>query len=191
MALLLVAGGTTVLAWKERTSILRSAADRWAVSDTLVRADAVVVLGGGSARPYVAAELYRRGLAGRVLIDDDNIRALVLSLNVPAQAVEMFGADLHNTYGEACALADWVGKNGARRIIIPTELFPSRRVKWIFARKLAGLGAKVEIDVLPIAGYGADDWWWRSAGRNFFLTEIAKYLYYRLRYSFGQCRSAR
>jgi uncharacterized SAM-binding protein YcdF (DUF218 family) len=185
--MLLVAAGASVPAWHWSASILRSAADGWAVSDTLAPADAVAVLGGGSARPYAAAELYRRGVARRVLIDDDNIRALMLSLNVPSRDIEMFGSGLHNTYGEACALAEWVGRNGAQRVIIPTEFFPSRRVKWVFARKLGPLGAAVEIDILQIAGYGADDWWSNSAARNQFVSEIAKYFYYRTRYIASRC----
>jgi uncharacterized SAM-binding protein YcdF (DUF218 family) len=185
--ILIVIVGLPILVWQKGVSMLQSAADRWAVSDALVAADAVVVLGGGSSRPYAAAELYRRGMARRVLVEDDNIRALIMTLNVPSPDVETFGTGLHNTYGEACAVADWVERNGAHRIVIPTELFPSRRVRWIFSRKLAPLGATAEIDMLQIDNYSADDWWTKRGGRIQFLTEIAKYLYYGTRYLFAQC----
>lgn len=66
-----------------------------------------------------------------VLFDDEHDQKLVLSLNVPSQAVVMFGSGLRNTYEESCGLAAWVKGSGAHRLIIPTELFPSRRVRWI------------------------------------------------------------
>jgi uncharacterized SAM-binding protein YcdF (DUF218 family) len=192
VALLTVAAAVAVALplWNEHTSIFRSAAQLWAVSDTLAPADAVVVLAGGSTRPRAAVQLYRSGLAARILLDDDNDRNLVLSLHVPPRAVEMFGIGLHNTRGEACAMVDWIKKNGAHRIIVPTESFPSRRVKWVFGRELESAGAEVTIDVLQIPGYTADDWWSAKGGRDNFLTEIIKYVYYRLRYSFDKCKGA-
>ena len=171
----------------ERSPILRLAAQSWAVSDRLDPADAVIVLGGGEDRAYAAAELYRSGLASRILVDDDADQRLVSNLDIPPQAVQMFGSGLRNTYQESCALAEWVAKNGAQRIIVPTELFPSRRVRWIFTRELRNLGATVMIDVVQIPEYTADNWWSGSAGRNQFLTEIVKYFYYRVRYSLVRC----
>ena len=48
---------------------MRGAADLWIVSDPVTRSDAVVVLGGQiEVRPFVAAELYKRGLVTKVLV---------------------------------------------------------------------------------------------------------------------------
>jgi hypothetical protein len=59
-----VAGG-----WILREPVLVGAADLWIVSDPISRADAIVALGGGLAtRPFVAAELWRRGLADKILV---------------------------------------------------------------------------------------------------------------------------
>ena len=63
-----VAGG-----WLLREPVLRGAADLWIVSDPISRADAIVVLGGGLAtRPFVAAEMWRRGLADKILISQSS-----------------------------------------------------------------------------------------------------------------------
>jgi uncharacterized SAM-binding protein YcdF (DUF218 family) len=167
--------------------ILRIIAVTWAVSDTIKPADAVVVLGGGAKRPYAAADLFQSGLAKRILVDEDANRQLLLNLSVPSEVVTMFGSGLKNTYQEACALTDWARKSNAHQVIIPTETFPSRRVRWIFARKLETVGTGVMINLLQIPGYSSEDWWSSSAGFRQFLTEIAKYSYYRARYMFDQC----
>ena len=175
------------LAWKDRASILSIAAYKWVVSDTLGPADAIVVLGGGRDRPYAAAQLYRRGLANQILVDNDRDRRAMIRLNVPPQAVASFGIGLRNTYEEACALADWAGRNSVQRFIIPTELSASRRVKWIFDRKLREAGGHIMINVT--SAYSADNWWLTTTGRDQFRTELVKYLYYRIRYLFAACHS--
>jgi uncharacterized SAM-binding protein YcdF (DUF218 family) len=68
LVLALVAAG----GWLVREPVLVGAANLWAVSDHVTRGDAIVVLGGGlETRPFEAAELWRRGLADRVLISQD------------------------------------------------------------------------------------------------------------------------
>ena len=55
--------------WLERAPLLRGAADLWIVSDPVTRSDVVAVLGGGvDMRPFVAAELYKKGLVTKVLV---------------------------------------------------------------------------------------------------------------------------
>jgi uncharacterized SAM-binding protein YcdF (DUF218 family) len=189
MALLamLVAAGAMVLVWEEHASILRSAALKWAVSDALTAADAIVVLGGGTERNFAAAELYRRGLASRILVDFDENQKFLSGLGVPPQAIETFGGGLRNTYEEACALAGWARKNAARRIIVPTELFSTRRAKWIIAARLRESGTKAELDPISVSAYSAENWWLTIPGRDQFLREITKYAYYRFRYAFAHC----
>ena len=187
IVLLLVAASAAVLAWTVRASILRSAALKWTVSDTLTPADAIVVLGGGTERNYAAAELYRRSLAGRILVDYDENQKFLLGLGIPLPAIETFGSGLRNTYEEACALAGWARENAARRIIVPTEMFSTRRTKWIIATRLRESGTQAEIDSMPVSAYSAENWWQRIPGRDQFLREITKYTYYRFRYAFANC----
>src|SRR2546429_8326370 len=57
-----------LVGWLGRETLLREAAVLWIVSDPLTYADAIVVLGGNSqTRPPVAADLYPRGPAKKVL----------------------------------------------------------------------------------------------------------------------------
>ena len=66
-ALILTALGSG--AWLERNALLQGAADLWVVSDPITPADAVVVLGGGAdVRPFIAADLYAKGLVQKILV---------------------------------------------------------------------------------------------------------------------------
>jgi uncharacterized SAM-binding protein YcdF (DUF218 family) len=186
-------------AWLARAEILRGLAQAWMVSDPIVHADAVAVLGGGlETRPFAAAELYKRGMAKRILLADVKLsptqklailpshvelnRAVLLKLGVPAEAITKFGTDVSNTFEEARALAQWCEANGIKDIIVPTEIFSSRRVGWILKKEAAGAGIRVRILALEHTQYGVDDWWWQAEGILGFQNEIIKYLYYRTTY---------
>src|SRR5215472_7005515 len=152
-----VAGG-----WFLREPVLLGATDLWIVSDPVSRADAIVVLWGGLAtRPFVAAELWRRGLADKVLISQapeeravslgampshsELNREILLKLGVPADVIETFGTANKNTREEAVALREWAERNTASAFIIPSEIFPARRVRWIFRREFFGTAVRIEV----------------------------------------------
>jgi uncharacterized SAM-binding protein YcdF (DUF218 family) len=186
-------------AWFARAPILEAAANAWVVHDAINSADAIVVLGGGlETRPFAAAALYKNGFAAKILVSDvkpspaeklgvvashvDQNRAVLLKLGIPAEAITGFGAGVTNTYEEAGALAQWTATNGAKRVIVPTELFSSRRVRWILAKELRRTGTQVELQALPTLEYGVDSWWKHEAGVIAFQNEVVKYVYYRLKY---------
>ena len=146
-------------------SPVRGAGDLWIISDPVTHADVVAVLGGGlEVRPFAAADYYKQGLAKRILISrvaqrpskiDDLFpgmipghselnRMVLLKLGVPETAIEMFGKANRTTQDEASALRDWANQGGVSRIIIPTEAFTTRRVRWIFSREFAGSSVGLE-----------------------------------------------
>jgi hypothetical protein len=185
--------------WLERAPLLRGAAELWIVSDSITPANAVAVLGGDlEVRPFVAAELYKKGLAPKVLISQvpdgrsstiggipghtELNRMILLNLGVPNAAIEMFGEANGSTKDEALALRDWANRSGASRIIIPTEIFSARRVRWIFDREFAGSSVGLEIAAFESPNYTAAEWWKTSSGMIAFQNEILKYVYYRLKY---------
>ena len=187
-----------VAAWLGRSSLMRAAADAWIVSDEVRAADAVAVFGGGlELRPFAAAEYYHRGLVGKILISNVGAspaetlgvlqshvkanRAVLLKLGVPDSAIESFGFHLGNTSEEALALRDWVMHSGARTIIVPTEIFSTRRVRWMLDRVFAGR-IVVLVPALEPLGYGRDNWWTKEAGVIGFQNEVVKYIFYRLHY---------
>jgi len=109
-------------------------------------------------------------------------RMVLLKLGVPDTAIEMFGEANEGTRDEAIALKDWAERNGASRIIIPTELFAARRVRWIFDREFAGSSIRLEIPAFEPPDYTRAEWWKSKGGVIAFHSEFMKYLYYRFKY---------
>ena len=213
LALLASIAVLCVAAWFGREPLLRSAADLWIVSDQAVRADAVVVLGGegvlgGGAgsdmlgggieiRPFAAAEYYRQGLVGKILLANigssrveqlglreshvEANRKVLLKLGVPETAIESFGSNLSNTYEEARALRDWAARTGVRSILVPTEIFPARRVRWTLYRVFPE-EVTVRVPALDPLDYHRSNWWKSEGGLIGFQNEVIKYIYYRFKY---------
>ena len=196
LSLLMLIGA---LIWFNREALLGYAAKQWIVSDHIRPADAVAVLGGGiGSRPFAAAEDYRKGLTRKILVANVTItevealgvlpshtainRAVLIKLGVPEVDIETFGSEMSTTYEEADALRDWAIRTHARSIIVPTEIFPSRRVRWMLTQALAGTGTEIQIQALDQPAYNHANWWKTHDGFIGFQNEVIKYLYYRYRY---------
>ena len=187
------------LAWFHREALLRYAAEQWAVSDDIHPADAIVVLGGGvDTRPFAAAEDYLNGVARRILLTDVrrsrvealNIlpshveinRRVLIKLGVPETDVETICNAVSTTFEEGQCVREWAIRNHARSVIVPTEAFSSRRVRWTLMQALAGTGASVQIQTLDYPDYSYLGWWKTDSGLIAFQNEMMKYLYYRYKY---------
>ena len=187
-----------IAGWYGRTLLLRSAADFWIVSDPIGSADAVAVFGGGvEDRPFAAAAYYRQGLVKKVLISNVRKRpaervevlsshaaanrAVLLKLGVPEGDIETFGTDLSNTQEEAVALREWAVLTRARTIIVPTEIFAARRLRWMLHR-VFGNDLVIRVPALDPREYRDADWWRHEEGIIGFQNEVIKYFYYILKY---------
>jgi hypothetical protein len=177
-------------AWVRRDWLLVAAADLWIVSDPIGPADAVAVFGGGIGdRPFAAAQYYRHGLVKKILVSNAGgvfmpdvavTKGILLKLGVPASAIETFGNDLGNTHQEVLALQAWAERNKACSIIVPTEIFSARRVRWMLHR---AFGDECVMRVIALdPPQIRQDWWRHTQGINAFQNEILKYIYYRLNY---------
>jgi hypothetical protein len=184
--------------WFEREAVLRDAADLWIVSDAPAPADVVAVFGGGlEYRPFAAADYYHRGLVPKILVSDVNAsRAEALGvlkphveanievlqkLGVPAAAIEPFGRNLTDTYAEARALHDWAVRTGAHTIMVPTDVFAARRLRWTL-HLVFGNDARILVPAIDPVNYHSDDWWKTPEGLISFQNEVIKYIYYRFKY---------
>ena len=187
------------LAWFFRAPLLSGIANAWIVHDPLSQADAIVVLGGGvQTRPFEAARLFRDGYAPKVLVasperkptdemgltagDTEITRQILLKRGVPDSAIVVFGNEVSSTHEEALALRDWLEQTGAKKIIIVSDPFHTRRVRWLFRKELATTGAQILAAVAPPLKYTVSNWWQTEQGLIEFQNELIKYAYYRVRY---------
>lgn len=196
---LVVLGALLIAGYVFRAPLLRGAASAWIVSDPLTKADVIVVLGGGpSTRPFEAARLFHQGLAPKILLTNpqpapatqlgltpanaDLERSILLSENVPASCIFIAPEPVDSTYLEALAVRDWARTNGVKHVIIPTDIFQTRRARWVFRKQLKPLGVQVMVEAVPVREYAATNWWQHDDGVVAFQNELLKYAYYRVKY---------
>jgi len=101
------------------------------LDDGFTRADAIVVLGGGSGeRPARAAELFRSNAVPKVLVsgagDADGNRLLLMHRGVPPSAISL-EPDSKTTKENAEFSIPLLRAAGARRVIVVTSWYHSRR----------------------------------------------------------------
>ena len=198
-AALLVTLLVLLAAYVFRAPLLRGAASAWIVNEPLVKADVIVVLGGGvETRPFEAARLYRQGLAPKILVmnpkavpttklgltpsDTELTRQILTGQGVPASALVIFPDEVNSSYEESLALRAWAKTNAVKSAIIPTDIFHTRRVRWLYRKELKNTGIQVRVEALPVREYTARNWWRNEHGVVAFQNEILKFAYYWVKY---------
>jgi uncharacterized SAM-binding protein YcdF (DUF218 family) len=177
---------------------LLPAAGRFLVeADPPEPADAIVVLAGSYPdRILEAAELYRAGLAPRILIcpepesagfrrlaelgvhiprPSDLNRMVAEQLGVPAAAIEVLELAGNSTYAEAEAVLDTVLARGYRSILLVTSKYHTRRAAEIY-RSLAG--GQVKIIACPARNddFQPERWWDDRISTRRLIIEYQKWL---------------
>jgi len=100
------------------------------------KADAIVVLGGGSfERPLRAAELFHQNAAPKIILtgagDNDGNRRLLIRKGVPSAAIQQ-ELDSANTRENAMFTIPLLRKEGAHHVILVTSWYHSRRALHCF-----------------------------------------------------------
>jgi uncharacterized SAM-binding protein YcdF (DUF218 family) len=198
VAVLLLLASWELLAWSAALLLVTSA--------PLSHADALVVLGGSAAyteRARHGAELYRAGLAPRVVLTNDGLRggwsqgeqrnplfvehaAAELRRNgVTSQNIEVLPGYVTNTYTEAVALRDYATMRGWRSLLIVTSGYHARRALWTYRRIFRGSGIEIGLDPVmpgeqtPLPAV----WWLQPSGWRAVAGEYGKLIYYEWRYN--------
>ena len=197
--LLTAFGAMLVAGYVFRAPLLTSLARTWVVDEQVTSADAIVILGGGPEnRPFAAARLFHAGVAplilymdvkpgpaealGVVPTEEEQTRRILLSNSVPESAMCMIGTNVASTYDESCAVRKWAKQTGAKSIVITTDLFHTRRARWIFRKELRDTNLKISLAAVESRYYGVTNWWQQEQGVIDFQNEIIKSVYYRLKY---------
>lgn len=162
--------------------LLRMVGGALVVEDALQRADAIVVVAGGTpTHEAAAAALFREGWAPRVIVSNDftpaRVRELVAlgvrrfdlqgesrraleAYGVPAAAIIALAAPVRITEAELRVVHQAAVAQGYRRLILLTSPHHTRRVRLIWSREARG-----EVEGLVVSPRGdpfpVDDWWRR------------------------------
>lgn len=176
---MLVAGGFIAFA---------VAVDR-ALPPSLVRADGVVSLTGGSQRIGEGISLLHRGLGTRLLITGVNERTShdeVQKIHPSAKSLMAccvdLGAQARNTIGNAIETRKWLKANGFSSLTVVTSRYHMPRTMLEFRHAMPGA---VIHPHLVTADMGEQAAWWSEPGMVRTLAlEYVKYLVARLRVQF-------
>ncbi len=184
-----------------RASILTGVADVLIVNDQPHQADIIFVLNGDyNTRPFRASELYKQGLAPKVVIaraedgaavklgllpNETDISVGVMErLGVPAGKIVILPSSggVTSTFDEAVVLHSYIEATRIGKVILVTSAFHSRRAKWIFERELAGLPVSLEMVAVPYATFDRTDWWTNENGLITLDNEYIKLIFYYFKY---------
>lgn len=194
MALALVLTGV-VAAVIQRHGLLSAAGRALNVSSPLREpVDYVMVLGGGaSTRPFVAAAIVRAGLAQKVLIprfaesdavrdgivpaEDAVIRQVLLRSGVSPDAVILLDAVVDSTESEAKCLADFLNEHPGMRVAVVTNDYHTRRTRLLFSRACGSRAGDLRYIGAPADEFKASNWWQFETGVILYLNEYLKLIW--------------
>ena len=182
-----------------RAPLLTTLANAWVINDPLHKADAIVILGGGlDSRPFGAAELYKQGLASRIIYMDvkfeperrlglgrsepELTRQILLKSGVPESALTLIGRRVTSTQEEAGALRGLMQTSNVRNLIIATDLFHTRRVRWLLHKQLKPWQPQIQLTPVYNPHYQLTNWWQHEEGLIAFQNEVVKMGYYWIKY---------
>ncbi len=188
-----------VLGWRP---LMRSAVAWLDVGTAPEPCDFVMVLGGGpTTRPFVAAAMVRLGLARTVLVprmvraqpgeevflppEDETVRDVLLRRGVPASQVRVVGQECAHTEAEARALKECLDREPGTTAAVVTDAFHTRRARWIFCRVMGSDAARLRFVSAPTDRFLPSSWWRTEAGVDAVLGEYLKALAYVFYYGRG------
>lgn len=183
-----------------------AAARALVVHDELPRADVIFVLSGASEyveRTRHAAELWRRGVAPKIVLTNDNLRGgwdsaqqrntyfiereaeELRRAGVPDARIEALPEPVTSTYDEAVRLRAYASEQGIGSIVVVTSAYHSRRAAWTMRRVFRESGVRVGMAPVEAGAQTptAFGWWLSARGWRSVAPEYPKLVYYRFRYS--------
>ncbi|MGH7555762.1 MAG: YdcF family protein [Longimicrobiales bacterium] len=185
-----------VVAYLARAAILTAMAEFLTVEDPVASADVIYVLGGEAyVRPAKAAELYKAGLAPRIVIPQpedspshdllvvpnvtDVAVVLLQKLGVPDSAIVVLRipGGSTSTVQDARLFRDYVTRNDVRRAIVVTSMFHSRRTRWAIRKALGDMAVEVMMAPADDSRFNERNWWTVEAGILAYVEEYLKWIH--------------
>ena len=175
-------------------------AGTWLVKESVPsHADALVLLMGNfTDRVLQTADLYRSGIADRVIIAEESMGGYkgltdrgvkiishtsqavssLVALGVPADSITILPGDARSTLDEAVIVWDYIGTNpGLDTLILVSSPYHLRRSSVIFGKAFKEAGLTVFTGTSgsgTYTGFDADRWWRSKEDIQHVLTEVIK-----------------
>lgn len=147
------------------------------VSEEPEVADLIVCLNGNKERINKAAELYKDGGAGHILVTSSSMRRIILAHGVPETAVTAVGGPHNSTYEEARSIVLYMREQNVRSALVISDGYHLYRARWTF--ELLKGSQTFQFSFTAADQISENRLWWREkASRRFVLNEIPKVAYY-------------
>ena len=137
-------------------------------SDTLTKADAIVVVSGDNDRMKHAIDLYKQGLASKLILSGaaregftSNALAMHLEASaagIPNEAVIM-EEKATNTYENAVFTKEIILSQGMKDVILVSSPYHQRRVYETFRGVFRGMNIKLQNNPSVYFNWKSDSWW--------------------------------
>ncbi len=184
------------IAFLARTWLLTGLGEFLTVEDRLERADVIFVLAGEAVlRSSKAVELYRAGLARKIVIprpEDPPPHALSIVPNVTDLATAVMQRSgvpgsaivvLTTPGGSTSTIEDtqmfrvYAGRSGVQRAIVVTSQFHTRRARWAMRKALSGTGIEFRMASAEDPRFDESNWWQSEAGMLALVEEYLKWIH--------------
>jgi uncharacterized SAM-binding protein YcdF (DUF218 family) len=163
--------------------LLMAVGESLIVSDPLEKADAIYVLAGDffGSRVLLGADLGARGYAPRVLLSGgpysnrysgDLAMQFAIEHGYPSALFRAIRLDTGSTIDEARAMGPVFRRMGAKRVILVTSNFHSRRTALVFRLIITDVHFCVEAS--RDTDYDPNAWWKTRLGRHLVASEYKK-----------------
>jgi len=177
-----------VVLYLVRNPILRLAGSFWVVDETPQVSNVIVILSDdnyGGDRATRASELFRSGMAPRILASGRNLRsyASIAELmehdlkdrRVPANAIIPLAHRAEDTREEADTVSQAIAAHGWKKVLLVTSNYHTRRARYIFERTLP-VGTELRVIAARDMDYDPDNWWHTRMGVKIYFHEAIGYL---------------
>jgi len=166
------------------------------ISDQVVPADVIVVSTGSFDRIYYAMQLWKQGLAPKILVLSPAWHVPGIGKHIGELTVdEMISQGIpHNaiftdfrpgsTYEDAIYTKEWTVKAGVTSLIVLEDPFGMRRLQWTFRKVFAGTGIQVYCVAVPLemSKLRVEKWWTRENELLYVFEEYIKLIMYWMKY---------
>lgn len=176
-------------------------AERLIIEKPLESADAILILGGSSVyieRAQRAAEIYKQGIAPKIILTDDGERAgwsrsekrntpyvelakkELIAQGVEPENIEIIKPRGSGTIYEAEEFREIAAERNFKRVLLVTSAYHTRRALWTFEKILADGNTEIGIESAPTGEQTPPPfiWWLSPFGWKVVAGEYIKSAYY-------------